>query len=286
MPYWQGDGTVEDMAHEHTAHEHMTEILDLDAEVLGELHREVIAWVTAQIPGAARIIDLGAGTGNGALALAVQLPRAEVTAVDMDAEMLGRIRHKAQALGITDRVRAVQADLDQSWPAIGEADLVWAANSLHHMGDPGRAVRQIFALLRPGGLLAVTELDSFPRFLTDPAGAAVEDRVQAAMARARDEAGMHMHEDWPARLAEAGFVVEAERRFNVDLRPPLPAQASRYAQLTFQRARHGLDGRLGADDLAAIDAIAAGIPGRDDLTVRTRRTVWLARRPVATGDCE
>src|SRR2546430_7781753 len=49
-------------------------------------------------------------------------------------------------------------------------------------------------------LLAVTELESFPRFLTDPAGAALEERIHAAMARGRDEAGMHMHEDWPARL--------------------------------------------------------------------------------------
>jgi trans-aconitate methyltransferase len=273
-------------SHDHTGHEHLAEILDLDAEVLDDLHREVTAWVTAQVPGAARIIDLGAGTGNGALALAVQLPRAEVIAVDTDAEMIDRIQHKAQALGIAGRVRTIQADLDQPWPAIGEADLVWAANSLHHMGDPGRAVAQIFAVLRPGGLLAVTELDSFPRFLTDPAGAAVEDRVHAAMAQARDEAGMHMHEDWPARMAEAGFEVEAERRFDVDLHPPLPGSASRYAQLTFQRARHGLDGRLGAADLAAIDAIAAAIPDRDDLTVRTSRTVWLARRPVSTGDCE
>src|SRR2546430_15826196 len=69
-------------------------------------------------------------------------------------------------------------------------------------------------------LLAVTELESFPRFLTDPAGAALEERIHAAMARGRDEAGMHMHEDWPARFAEAGFTVESERRFVIALQPP------------------------------------------------------------------
>ena len=260
------------------AHEHLAAILDLDAEVLHDLHREVIAWVTTGIPARARVIDVGAGTGTGALALARQLPEAEVIALDVAAEMLERIQHKARSAGVADRVRTIQADLDQPWPAVGPADLVWAANSLHHMGDPGQAAAQIFALLRPGGVLAVTELESFPRFLTDPAGAALEQRVHAAMAQARDEAGMHMHENWPDRLTQAGFTIESERRFDVALQPPLPAAATSYAQLTFHRARHGLDGRLSADDLAQLDTIAAAIAGRDDLTVRTNRTVWLARR--------
>src|SRR5580698_2725216 len=193
--------------------------------------------------------------------------------------MLNHIHHKARASGLADRVRTVQADLDQAWADdLKNADLVWAANSLHHMGDPARAVAQIYQMLRPGGLLAVTELESFPRFLTDPAGAALEERIHTAMARSRDEAGMHMHEDWPARFAEAGFTVEAERRFDVVLNPPLPAAATRYAQLTLHRAQDNLDGKLGADELADIDAVIAAIPSRDDLTVRTSRTVWLARR--------
>jgi hypothetical protein len=129
---------------------------------------------------------------------------------------------------------------------------------------------------------------TFPRFLADladpshpagAAGAALEERGHAAMAAARAEAGMHMDEDWAARFAEAGFAVEAERRFDIVLRPPLPAGAGRYAQVSLRRVRHGLEGRLGADDLAALDDIAAGVLGRDDLTVRTSRTVWLARRP-------
>lgn len=263
------------------AHEHMAEILDLDAEVLRDYHQEVTGWVAANAGSVARVIDVGAGTGTGALALARQLPDAEVIALDVDAGMLGRLRDNARAAGVAGRVRTVLADLDQPWPAdLTPADLVWAANSLHHMGDPARAVAQIFAVLRPGGLLAVTELDSFPRFLADPAGAALEERMHAAMARARDQAGMHMHEDWPSRFTEAGFTIEAERRFDIALTPPLPPAATRYAQLSFQRAQHGLDGLLSADDRTALAAVATAISSRDQLTVRASRTVWLARRPA------
>jgi hypothetical protein len=147
------------------------------------------------------------------------------------------------------------------------------------MADPDRALTQILRTLRPGGVLAVTELDSFPRFLPDEAGAALEERCHAALAEIRAEAGMHIDEDWGVRLAKGGFTVEAQRPFDIALQTPLPAATGRYAQVSLQRMRHGLDGRLDANDLAALDAVASGVLGRDDLTVRATRTVWLARRP-------
>jgi SAM-dependent methyltransferase len=260
-------------------HPDLADMLDLDAEVLHQHHDDVIAWAAATLPGQPRIIDLGAGTGTATLALARQRPDASVIAVDVSGPMLEKIRHKAGALGVADRVVTVQADLDQPWPVIGPADLVWAANSLHHVADPGRALAQAFTALRPGGVLVVAEVDSFPRFLPDDAGAALEERGHAAMAEIRAEAGMHMDEDWGARLAEAGFEVEAQRHFDIVLRPPLPAATGRYAQVCLQRIRHGLDGRLSPADLAALDAAEASAPGRDDLIVRASRTAWLARRP-------
>jgi SAM-dependent methyltransferase len=267
------------------AHEHLADLLDLDAEVLSEYHREVAGWVPASLTGPARVIDAGAGTGTGTLTLAGQLPDAEVIALDAGEQMLKHIQDKARASGLAGRIRTVHADLDQAWPAgLKPADLAWAASSLHHMGDPARAVAQICQMLRPGGLLAVTEPESFPRFLTDPAGAALEERIHTAMARGRDEAGLHMHEDWPARFAEAGFAVESGRRFVIALQPPpdSPAAASvtRYATATFCRARHGLQDNLSAGDIAELDALAPALSARDDLTVRTSRTVWLARKPA------
>ncbi|MGA5299935.1 class I SAM-dependent methyltransferase [Nucisporomicrobium flavum] len=263
------------------AHSHLAEMLDLDAEVLQEYHRDVITWAGSLVPARPRIIDLGAGTGTGSLALARHLPDAEVTAVDVDDEMLEHLRHRADELGLGDRVRTVQADLDQPWPDLGPADLVWASASLHHMADPGNALAQALATLRPGGVMLATELDSFPLFLTGTADAGLEERAHAALAALRDEAGLHMHEDWGDRLAKAGFAVEEERRADIDLRPPLPPAAGRYAQVSLGRMAPRLEGRLDPADLAALEALAAGVADRDDLTVRTTRTVWLGRRPVA-----
>ncbi|MEU8509305.1 hypothetical protein AB0C40_32355 [Streptomyces brevispora] len=60
------------------------EILELDAEVLRTYLSELTAWLgelSDREPG--HIVDLGSGTGTGAIALARRFPRAEVSAVDL-----------------------------------------------------------------------------------------------------------------------------------------------------------------------------------------------------------
>ncbi|GLZ00373.1 class I SAM-dependent methyltransferase [Actinoplanes sp. NBRC 103695] len=262
------------------AHTHFAELLDLDAEVLSDYHATVFAWVGATAPDRPHVLDLGAGTGIGSLSLARALPGATVTALDVDEEMLGHLRHKAEAAGLADRIRTVRADLDQPWPDLGgPADLIWASASMHHMADPGAALSRAYAALRPGGVLAVTELDAFPLFLpaTDP-HSVLERRAHEAMAAMRDEAGLHMHEDWAARLKAAGFDPVEERRFDIALEPPLPAAGGRYAQLSLERMSHGLAERLSPADVASLAAVAAAVPQRDDLVVRAKRMVYLARR--------
>jgi SAM-dependent methyltransferase len=267
----------------------MAEILDLDAEVLHAYLSEVTGWIgeLAAAPPPGRIIDLGSGTGTGTFALLQRFARADVIALDQSAEMLRHLGDKARGLGVADRVRTVRADLDTAWPDVGTADLVWAAASLHHMADPGRVLTDVFAALRPGGLLVVAEMDAFPRFLPDDLGLGrpgLEARCHAVLAERRAADVPHLGSDWGPRLARAGFAVEAERLFAVELEPPLPAAAGRYARASLRRVRTGLDGRMSADDLATLDTLLDsdgpdGLTHRADLTVRTVRTVWAARRP-------
>jgi SAM-dependent methyltransferase len=265
----------------------MAEMLDLDAEVLHSYLSEVIGWVADTAAGPPRrILDLGAGTGAGALALAQRFTGAEVTAVDTSAPLLGRLQVKARDLGVADRIHVIQADLDAGWPAVEPVDLVWASKSLHHMADPERVLADVFAALRPGGLLTVDELGSFPRFLATEPGAGLEERGHAALAAELAGELPHLGSDWAPRLRQAGFTLLGEREFAIDLTPPLPAAAGRYAQVSLRRLRSALDDRMSADDLAALDALIDGdgpdgVLHRTDLTVRTARTVYLAERSRA-----
>ena len=263
----------------------LAELLDLDAEVLHAYLSGVIEWVGERAGGQPRrILDLGAGTGNGALALARHFGAADVIAVDVSAPMLDRLRVKARELGLAGRVQAVQADLDAGWPAAGPVDLVWASNSLHHVKDPDQVLASVFAALRPGGLLAVAEMDSFPRFLPEDVGPGLEARLHDTLDRERAAELPHLYSDWGPRLSAAGFTIEARHTFAIDLAAPLPALAGRYAHASLVRLRSGLDGRLSASDLATLGPLLDGDgPGsvlrRDDLTVRAARTAWAARRP-------
>ncbi|MFE2681356.1 class I SAM-dependent methyltransferase [Streptomyces mirabilis] len=277
-------------AHHVHEHEHDTgdqaEILDLDAEVLAEHLASITAWLPIGTS-PRRIVDLGCGTGAGTLALLERFPEAELTAVDLSAAHLNRLREKAAAAGAADRVRIVRADLDATvWPELGTPELIWASASMHHMPDPDRTLRQVHDLLAPGGLFAVVELAGFPRFLPEDApedAPGLEGRCHAALDHHHAEQVPHRGADWGTKLTKAGFTVEGERTVTVDIGPPRTDAAGRYALSSLRRIRGGVASALTAEDLAALDRLLDtggphGILRRVDLSVRTERTVWAARR--------
>ena len=59
----------------------------------------------------ARLVDVGTGSGCIALALAHELPQAEIVAVDISEEALLVARRNAERLGLADRVQFVRSDL-------------------------------------------------------------------------------------------------------------------------------------------------------------------------------
>jgi len=280
--------------HEHAAaadspDDSLTDLLDLDGEVLQDYWSAALDWVRKAAPGtgAGRLLDLGAGTGTGALGLAERFPGAEVVAVDVEPRSLRRLDAKARALGLAGRVRTVQADLDAGWPDLGPLDLTWASMSLHHLADPGQALADVRAATRPGGLIAVAEFAEPLRFLpADPGSglAGFEERVIARLSHAHAQAMPALGSDWAPRLADAGWEVTGEHAFAIDLAAPAGLRAAEYARGWFARLSHGLTDQLEPGDEATLAALlAADGPGSlsrhaAGLHIRGTRTVTLARR--------
>ncbi|MEW2516728.1 class I SAM-dependent methyltransferase [Actinacidiphila alni] len=279
-------GTDSGPGHDHD----QADLLDLDAEVLAGHLADIVASLPVG-PALRRVVDLGCGTGAGTFALLARFPDAEVTAVDSSADHLRRLREKAAASGTAGRVRTVQADLDAPWPDLTAPDLVWASASLHHMADPGRTLRRVRELLAPGGLLAVVELAGFPRFLPVDAPEerpGLEERCHAASERQHAEHVPHRGADWGAMLTAAGFTVEHQRTVSVHLDGAADPAVGRYALQSLRRMRGSAAPVLDAGDLAALDRLLDtegpdSILKRADLTVRTERTVWAARRTGESG---
>lgn len=276
----------------HTGHDHkhgadgQEELLDLDAEVLAEHLAAITEWLPLTT-GPRRIVDVGCGTGAGTFALLDRFPEAHLTAVDASPGHLRRLREKACARDVDDRVHIVRADLDDAdWPDLGTPDLVWASASMHHMADPDRVLRDIHDLLAPGGLFAVVELAGFPRFL--PADApeerpGLEERCHAATGHFHAEQVPHRGADWGPMLTAAGFALAGERVITVHIDGSRDEAIGRYALSALRRIRGAAAQALAPEDLAALDrlldtASPHSVLRRGDLALRTERRVWAARR--------
>jgi SAM-dependent methyltransferase len=269
--------------HEHGEDPLFAELLDLDGAVLRDYWSAAIGWVRSVAADPVRhIVDLGAGTGAGSLALAEFFPDAQVSAVDLSPDSVARIELNAEAAGVADRVHGRQADLDEAWPALGPIDLAWASMSVHHLADPPGALRMLHERIRPGGLLAVAEFEEPIRVLADgESRPGLEDRALAALADQHRAALPYLGADWANLLVEAGFADVQERTITIDVHPPYPPGTDRYAGLWLNRLRTGPGEHLDAEDRAALEKLIAEIDvvaGRGGVHLRGSRTVYLGRR--------
>jgi ubiquinone/menaquinone biosynthesis C-methylase UbiE len=166
-------------------------------------YREVVDRHCAAMdrPDVAAVLDLGAGTGS----VAVRLLRAgkRVTAVDVGRAMLARLRAKAGAVP-AGRLTVIE-DTAEHLPDLpdGAFDGVTVVLAFFDMDDPPAAFREARRLLKPGGVLAVTE----PRQCFDVA------RLMAAAEAALRDRGVlgRLAADWDRIRAVAPLVRDAVR---------------------------------------------------------------------------
>jgi SAM-dependent methyltransferase len=112
------------------------------------------------IPGDARIVEIGCGTGQMCLYLA----RADrvVVGVDLTRASLLLGAAAARRFGI-DRVQFVEADAQRPGLKAGSFDVVYSAGVLHHTPDPRAAFARLAPLARPGGTIVLGLYNAFAR---------------------------------------------------------------------------------------------------------------------------
>ncbi len=104
------------------------------------------------IPGDARIVDLGCGTGQMTLYLA----RANRLVIGADLTRASLELGAAAALRFRlDRVQFIETDLHRPALRKGSFDVVYSSGVLHHTPDPRAAFGRIAQLARPGGMIVL-----------------------------------------------------------------------------------------------------------------------------------
>lgn len=114
----------------------------------------------AAIPGDARIVEVGCGTGQMSLYLA----RADRVVVGADLTMAS-LRLAADAgrrFGLT-RAAFVESDLNRPGLKAGAFDVVYCSGVLHHTPDPKAAFAHVARLARPGGMIVLGLYNSVAR---------------------------------------------------------------------------------------------------------------------------
>jgi malonyl-CoA O-methyltransferase len=99
------------------------------------------------------VVDLGAGTGHGTIALKRRYPSGRVLALDLAPGMLQEARRRQTLLRRFDRVVADAARLPLQ---DGSVDMVYSNLMLQWCNEPDHVFRECRRVLRPGGVLHLT----------------------------------------------------------------------------------------------------------------------------------
>lgn len=103
-----------------------------------------------------KIADIGCGCGAQTLDLA-QLTRGKVVAVDLFPEFLDVVKHKADEMGVTNKINTLQCSMDELPFEDNSLDLIWSEGAIYNMGFQ-KGLQAWRRFLKPGGIIAVSEI--------------------------------------------------------------------------------------------------------------------------------
>ncbi len=103
------------------------------------------------------VLDLGCGAGGITLHIARTHHPVEITGFDVELPVIEAARRAADAACFSDRVSFIQAVPGKLPFADGSFDIVFSKDALVHVADKEAIFRDIFRVLKPGGVFAASD---------------------------------------------------------------------------------------------------------------------------------
>lgn len=174
-----------------------------------------------------KVLDLGCGTGGPGVRLA-RWSDAQITGISVSAEDICLATALAEAEGVSDRMTFHHADAHRMPFPDATFDRVLAIESVVHAADRVAVLKQIARVLKPGGLLVLSDFIALGPQIEDEEDKALEAQMLAALRRAP----MVRIEDYPGFLEEAG------------LEPVELTDITEHTKYTLGRLCHAMGARL------------------------------------------
>jgi ubiquinone/menaquinone biosynthesis C-methylase UbiE len=127
-------------------------------------NRAAVILEHAKLQPGMTVLDIGCGPGRLTIPAARQVgPSGKVVALDLQPGMLRRAQEKAQAANLTN-IQFLQGGAGEGKLREFQADRALLVTVLGEIPDREAALKEIFEVLKPGGILSVTEIIFDPHF--------------------------------------------------------------------------------------------------------------------------
>lgn len=231
----------------------MQRLIDRQIAPLGQR-----ALAAAQLRAGERVLDVGCGCGDSALAAAEQVGAAgAVLGIDLSRPMLERARERAREAGATN-VRFEQADA-QTTALPQEFDVLFSRFGVMFFDEPQAAFSNLRRALRPGGRLAFVCWQALAHnpWMHVPLSA-VASRMALPPPPAPGAPGPFAFADARRveRILEAAGFTQIEIRAvhqTLAVGPPDPLEAARFSLSMGPAAAALRDAELGPEDRAELE---------------------------------
>lgn len=157
-----------------------------------------------------QVLDVGCGPGSITAGIAQCIGGGSVTGVDLSASQVALAEQTCAQRGLTNaRFRTASA---YELPfADASFDALFSHALIEHLGEPLRAMREFFRVLRPGGVMGVVTPD-WGGFLVGPLSPPVQDAIDAFKALQIANGGdVNVGHKLSTYAVDAGFVNVSQR---------------------------------------------------------------------------